>query len=83
MKQFTKNKRWCKCHKFWWQKSKRTHWVLLFIDRNTAAYFDSFRVEYIAQEVINKIKYKSIIQKIFRIQDDPSSNSNPANPNRV
>ena len=28
-------------------KSKETHWVSLFIDRNTAVYFDSFRTEYI------------------------------------
>ena len=27
--------------------SKGTHWVPLFIDRNTVVYFDSFGVEYI------------------------------------
>ena len=38
------------------KKSKGTHWVSLFIDRNTPVYFDSFGVEYIAKEVLNKIK---------------------------
>ena len=40
---------------FYDQKSKETHRISLFIDRNTAAYFDSFGIEYIPQEVINKI----------------------------
>ena len=50
------------------KKSKRTHWVSLFIDRNAAVYFDSFVVQYIPQEVLNKITDKSITQNIFRIQ---------------
>ena len=50
------------------KNSKGTHWVSLFIDRNTAAYFDSFRIEYINQEVLNKIKDKSIIHNRFRIR---------------
>ena len=33
------------------KKSKTTHWVSLFIDRKTVAYFDSFEIEYISQEV--------------------------------
>ena len=33
------------------KKSKRTHWVSLFIDRNTVVYFDSFGTEYIPQEI--------------------------------
>ena len=36
------------------EQSKRKHWASLFIDRNTIAYFDSFIIEYIAQEVLNK-----------------------------
>ena len=40
--------------------SKGTHWVSLFIDRNIAAYFDSFRIEYITQEVLNKIRDKEM-----------------------
>ena len=42
----------------------------LFIDRNTAVHFDSFGIEYIPQEVLNKIKDKSVIHNIFRIQSD-------------
>ena len=33
-----------------------------------AIYFNSFEIEYLAQEVLNKIR--SIIQNIFRIEDD-------------
>ena len=51
---------------------KGTHWVSLFIDRNTAVYFGSFRIENIPQKVLNKIKDKSITHNIFRIQDDDS-----------
>ena len=40
------------------KKSKRTHWVSLFIDRNTDVYFDSFEIEHISQEALNKIKDK-------------------------
>ena len=36
--------------------NKRTHRVLIFIDRNTAVYFDSFGIEYIPHDVLNKIK---------------------------
>ena len=42
------------------KKSKGTHWVSLFIDGITAGYFDSFGIEYIAQEVLNKIKDQTI-----------------------
>ena len=41
----------------------------MFIDRNTAAYFDSFGIEYVPQELLNKIKDKSVIHKMFRIKD--------------
>ena len=37
-----------------------------------ALYFDSFGINYILQEVLCKIKDKSIIHNIFRIQDDGS-----------
>ena len=52
------------------KKSKGTHWVLLFSDRNTALCFDSFGIEYIPQEVLNKIKDKSITHNIFILQND-------------
>ena len=50
------------------KKSKGTHWVSLFIDGNTAVYFESFGIEYIPEELLNKIKDKSITHNIFRIQ---------------
>ena len=52
------------------KQSKGTHWLSLFFDRHTAVYFDSFKIEYISQEVLSKIKDKFITHKIFRIQDD-------------
>ena len=42
----------------------------MFIDKNLTVYFDSFGIEYILQEILNKIKNKSIIHNIFRIQSD-------------
>ena len=48
--------------------SKGTHWVSLFINKNVAIYFDSLGIEYIPQEVLNKITYKWIPDNIFRIQ---------------
>ena len=44
----------------------------MFIDRNTAVYFHSFGIEYIPKEVLNKIKDKSILHSIFRIQENES-----------
>ena len=44
--------------------------VLLFIDRNTFFYFYYFGIEYISQEILNKIRDKSIIHNIFRIYDN-------------
>ena len=35
-------------------------------------YFDSFGIEYIPQEVLNKIKDKSITLNILRVQDNVS-----------
>ena len=46
--------------------------VPLFIDRNTVVYSDSFVIEYVPQEVLNKIRDKSITHNIFKIQDDES-----------
>ena len=40
------------------KNKKETHWVSLFIDRNTAVCFDSFGTEHIPQEVLNKIRDK-------------------------
>ena len=52
------------------KQSKGTHWVSLFIDKNTTVYFDSCRIEYIPQEVLNKIRGKSITYNIFTVQFD-------------
>ena len=54
------------------KNSKWIHWVSLFSIRNTAAYFYSFGIEYIPQEVLNKIRDKSITHNIFRIEDNES-----------
>ena len=54
------------------KKSKGAHWVSFFIYRNISVYFDSFGIEYIPQEVLNKIEDKSVIHNIFLIQDDDS-----------
>ena len=54
------------------KNSKGTHWVSLFIDKNIAIYNDSFGIKYIPQEVLNKIRDKSITHNIFRIKDNES-----------
>ena len=54
------------------KRSKGTHWVSVFIDRNTAVHFDSFRIEYIPQEVLIKIIKKKITHNRFRIPEDES-----------
>ena len=52
------------------KNSKGTHWDSLFINKDVATYFDSFRIEYVPQEVLNKIRDKSITHSIFRIQNN-------------
>ena len=52
--------------------SKGTYRISLFIDRNLVMYFHSFGIGYIPQEVLNKIRDKSIIYNTFRIQDNES-----------
>ena len=50
------------------KQSKGTHWGSSFDDKNTAVHFDSFGIEYIPQqEVLSKIKDKSIIRNLYRI----------------
>ena len=51
------------------RKSKGTYWVSLFTGRKRAVYFG---IEFIPQEILNKIKDKSITHNIFRIQGDDS-----------
>ena len=40
------------------KQSERTPWVSLFIDRNMVVFFDSVGVEYIPEDVLNKINLK-------------------------
>ena len=54
------------------KNSKGTQWVSLFISQKKDVSFDSFGIEYIPQEVLNKIKDKSITHNIFRILDNES-----------
>ena len=54
------------------KQSKQTYWVSSVIDRNSTVYLDSFGVEYFPQEVLNKIRDKSITHNIFRIESDGS-----------
>ena len=51
---------------------KGTQWVLLFTDKNTAVYFVFFGIVYITQEVLSKIKDKTITHNIFRMQFEAS-----------
>ena len=54
-------------------KKAKERIVSLFIDRNTAVYFfDSFGIEYIPQEILNKITDKSITPNMLKIQSDDS-----------
>ena len=53
-----------------YKQSKGTRWVSLFIGRSKVMYLNSFETEYILQQVLIKIKDKSITHNIFRILDD-------------
>ena len=44
--------------------------VFITIDRNTPVYFDSFGIEYIPLEVLNKMRDKLITHNIFRQLDN-------------
>ena len=52
------------------------HWIVIFIKSNEffefpeVIYFDSFGVEYIPKEIMERIKDKNIKSNIFRIQDN-------------
>ena len=52
------------------KNSKGTHWVSLFIDRDAGPYFDSFGMEHISLEVLNKISDESTAHNIFRKEDN-------------
>ena len=46
---------------------------LLFVKISTAAYFDSFGIEYIPQDVLYKVKDKSITHNICRVKFDDTN----------
>ena len=48
------------------ENRKGTHWVSLFVNKDTALYLHSFWIEYIPQEVLNKIKDESITHNILQ-----------------
>ena len=58
-------------------RNTRTHWVVVFVKKDEVIYFDSFGVEYIPKEIMERIKHSSLRNKniktsIFRIQDNNS-----------
>ena len=50
-------------------KNTGTHWVVIFVKKDEVIYFDSFGVEYIPKEIMERIKNKNIKTSTFRIQD--------------
>ena len=53
-------------------KNTRTHWVVIFVKEDKVIYFDSFSVEYIPKDVMERMINKNIKTNIFRIQDNNS-----------
>ena len=49
-----------------------THWIALSCNRNEIAYFDSFGVEYVPEEVKEFIGNKNIKANIFQVQENDS-----------
>ena len=49
-----------------------THWVALFCKRSEIAYFDSFGIEYVPEEVKGFIENKNIKANIFRMEANNS-----------
>ena len=43
------------------KNSNGIHWISLFIDRNIGVYFNSFRMEYIPEEVLKKSKINQLV----------------------
>ena len=58
-------------------KNTGTHWVVNFVEKDEVIYFDSFGVEYIPKEIMERIEHgslgnKNIKTSIFRIQGSNS-----------
>ena len=49
-----------------------SHWIALFCERSEVAYFDSFGVEHIPEEIEKFIGNKNIIANNFRVQSNDS-----------
>ena len=45
-----------------------THWIALFYNGNEIAYFDSFGVEHVPEEIKELIRNKNLKANIFRVQ---------------
>ena len=46
-----------------------THWIALYVNNRTVAYFDSFGIEHIPKEVKKVIGNRNITSNIYRIQN--------------
>ena len=46
-----------------------THWVSLYVNNKTVAYFDSFGVEHVPKGMEKFINNKNIIVNIYRVQN--------------
>ena len=46
-----------------------THWIALFCNRNEIAYFDSFSVEHVPEEIKKFIGNKNTKANIFRVEE--------------
>ena len=46
----------------------RTHWIALYVNNKTVAYFDSFGIKHISKEVKKFVNSENIIANNFRIQ---------------
>ena len=49
-----------------------THWIALFCNRNEIAYFNSFGVEHVPEEIKEFVGNKNIKANIFRVQANDS-----------
>ena len=49
-----------------------TYWISLFCNRSEIAYFDSFGVEHVLEEIKEFVKNKNIKANIFRVQANDS-----------
>ena len=49
-----------------------THWIALFCNRNEIAYFGSFGVEHVLEEIKKFVGNKNITANIFRVQANDS-----------